>query len=69
MEWSKWAELEPKSKEEVIAKIENDGYTYPHFDKARRGVRFAICTEAIQKDCKALSIAFDDVYPLQTKLF
>lgn len=69
MEWAEWVELKPKSKEEVMTKIENDGYTYPHFDKERRGVRFVICTRSIKNDCKRLGIAFDDVYPLQTRLF
>ena len=69
MEWTDWVEQEPETKTDIKTKIENDGYTYPHFDKIRRGVRFVICTEAIQKDCKRLDVAFDDVYPLQTKLF
>lgn len=69
MEWSKWAELETKSREEVIAKIENDGYTYPHYDKKNNGVKYVISTMDIKRDCLRLGVLFEDVYPLQTTLF
>lgn len=30
MDWIDWALLEPKNKKDIVSKIENDGYTYPH---------------------------------------
>ena len=54
---------------EVIAKIENDGYTYPHYDKKNNGVKYVISTMDIKRDCLRLGVPFEDVYPLQTTLF
>lgn len=69
MEWTEWATYEPKTKSDIISKITNDGYTYPHYDKLKNGVRYVICTEAIKKDCQIAGIALNEVYPLQLKLF
>lgn len=69
MDWIDWALLEPKNKKDIVSKIENDGYTYPHYDKAKRGIKYVICTEAIARDCYAAGITLADVYPLQTSLF
>ena len=69
MEWIDWALLEPKNKKDIVSKIENDGYTYPHYDKAKRVIKYVICTEAIARDCCIAGIVLDDVYPLQTTLF
>lgn len=69
MEWIDWALYEPKTKTDIISKIENDGYTYPHYDKSKNGVKFVMCLESIKKDCQAVGIRLGEVYPLQTKLF
>lgn len=69
MDWIDWALLDPKNKKDIVSKIENDGYTYPHYDKAKRGINYVICTEAIARDCCTVGITLADVYPLQTTLF
>lgn len=53
MDWSDWVTYEPKNRDEIVSKIENDGYTYPHYDKSKNGVKFVMCLETIEKDCQA----------------
>lgn len=31
MEWTDWVDLEPETKTDIKTKIENDGYTFPHY--------------------------------------
>lgn len=69
MDWIDWALLEPKNKKDIVSKIENDGYIYPHYDKTKRGINYVICTEAIARDCCTAGITLADVYPLQATLF
>ena len=69
MEWINWTEICPETKSEIIEKIENDGYTYPHYDKKNNGVKYVISTLDIKRDCLRLGVPFEDVYPLQTTLF
>lgn len=69
MEWSDWVMYQPKTKSDIITKIENDGYTYPHYDKKRNRAHSVISVADIQKDCDRLGIELTEVYPLQTKLF
>lgn len=69
MDWIDWALLEPKNKKDIVSKIENDGYTYQHYDKVKRGTKYVICTDAIARDCYKAGITLADVYPLQTSLF
>ena len=51
MEWINWTEICPETKSETIEKIENDGYTYPHYDKKNNGVKYVISTLDIKRDC------------------
>ncbi len=69
MEWINWTEISPETKSEIIEKIENDGYTYPHYDKKNNGVKYVISTLDIKRDCLRVGVPFEDVYPLQTTLF
>lgn len=69
MEWPDWVMYQPQTKSDIITKIENDGYTYPHYDKSKNGVKFVMCLESIKNDCQAVGIRLCEVYPLQTKLF
>lgn len=69
MEWMDWVDLEPETKTDIKTKIENDGYTFPHYDKKNNGVKYVISTMDIKRDCLRLGVPFEDVYPLQTTLF
>ncbi len=35
MEWVDWVMYQPQTKIDIITKIENDGYTYPRYDKSK----------------------------------
>lgn len=35
MEWVDWVMYQPQTKSNIITKIENDGYTYPRYDKSK----------------------------------
>lgn len=59
----------PANKSEIIAKINNDGYTYPHYSLKRKKVVPIIDVLAIQRDCEKVGIALADVYPRQSTLF
>jgi len=48
MEWINWTEICPETKSEIIEKIENDGYTYPHYDKKNNGVKYVNAHRAAQ---------------------
>lgn len=69
MEWINYVEMVPQNKDQVIYKIENDGYTFPHYNKKRNRAHSVISVADIQKDCDRLGIELAEVYPLQTKLF
>lgn len=69
MEWHDWVMYQPQTKSDIITKIENDGYTYPHYDKLKNKVRYIISVFDIKRDCQKVGIDLQDVYPLQTTLF
>lgn len=69
MEWADWVDWEPETKTDIKTKIENDGYTFPHYDKKNNGVKYVISTMDIERDCLRIGVPFEDVYPLQTTLF
>lgn len=69
MEWTDWVDWKPETKMDIETKIENDGYTFPHYDKKNNGVKYVISTMDIKRDCLRLGVPFEDVYPLQTTLF
>lgn len=69
MEWYDWVMYQPQTKSDIITKIENDGYTYPHYDKLKNKVRYIISVLDIKRDCQKVGIDLQDVYPLQTRLF
>lgn len=69
MEWTDWVDWKPETKTDIKTKIENDGYTFPHYDKKNNGVKYVISTLDIKRDCLRLGVPFEDVYPLQTTLF
>lgn len=31
MEWADWVDWKPETKTDIKTKIENDGYTFPHY--------------------------------------
>lgn len=37
MEWTDWVDWKPETKTDIKIKIENDGYTFPHYDKKNNG--------------------------------
>lgn len=69
MEWYDWVMYQPQTKSDIITKIENDGYTYPHYDKLKNKVRYIISVLDIKRDCQKVGIDMSEVYPLQTRLF
>lgn len=69
MEWIDYVEMVPKNRDQVIYKIENDGYNFPHYYKKRNRAHSIISVADIKKDCDRLDIELTEVYPLQTKLF
>ena len=69
MEWIDLAISTPANKSDIIAKIDNDGYTYPHYSLKRKKTVSVIDVLAIQRDCEKIRIALADVYPSQSTLF
>lgn len=69
MEWIDLALSTPTNKSGIIAKIDNDGYTYPHYSLKRNKAVSVIDVLAIQRDCDRVGIALADVYPRQIILF
>ncbi|VKH55094.1 Uncharacterised protein [Streptococcus pneumoniae] len=48
MEWTDWVDWKPETKTDIKIKIENDGYTFPHYDKKNNGVKYVISTMDIK---------------------
>ncbi len=69
LEWIDLAISTPANKSDIIAKIDNDGYTYPHYSLKRKKAVSVIDVLAIQRDCEKVGIALADVYPRQITLF
>lgn len=69
LEWIDLAISTPANKSDIIAKIDNDGYTYPHYSLKRNKAVSVIDVLAIQRDCEKVGIALADVYPRQIALF
>lgn len=69
MEWIDLAMSTPANKSDIITKIDNDGYTYPHYSLKRKKAVSVIDVFAIQRDCEKVGIALADVYPSQITLF
>lgn len=69
MEWIDLVFFTPANKSDIIAKLDNDGYTYPRYSLKRRKVVPVIDVLAIQRDCERVGIALADVYPRQITLF
>ena len=69
MEWTDWVDWVPETEKDIKTKIENDGYTYPHYDKKNNGIKYVISIMNIKRDCLRIGIPLWEVYPLQTKLF
>ncbi|VJL47596.1 Uncharacterised protein [Streptococcus pneumoniae] len=61
MEWTDWVDWKPETKTDIKIKIENDGYTFPHYDKKNNGVKYVISTMDIKQDCLRLGVPFEDV--------
>ncbi|MDY6729639.1 hypothetical protein [Streptococcus pneumoniae] len=49
MEWTDWVDWKPETKTDIKIKIENDGYTFPHYDKKNNGVKYVISTMDIKE--------------------
>lgn len=49
MEWTDWVDWKPETKTDIKTKIENDGYTFPHYDKKNNGVKYVISTLDIKR--------------------
>lgn len=58
MEWTDWVDWKPETKTDIKTKIENDGYTFPHYDKKNNGVKYVISTLDIKRDCLRLGVPF-----------
>lgn len=69
LEWIDLALSTPANKSDIIAKIDNDGYTYPHYNLKRNKAVSVIDVLAIQRDCDRVGVALADVYPRQITLF
>ncbi|HFU4221601.1 TPA: hypothetical protein ACGO80_000431 [Streptococcus suis] len=69
MEWIDLALSTPTNKSGIITKIDNGGYTYPHYSLKRNKAVSVIDVLAIQRDCDRVGIALADVYPRQITLF
>ncbi|HFU3860543.1 hypothetical protein ACTGJ4_03660 [Streptococcus suis] len=69
MEWIDLAISTPTNKSDIIEKLDNDGYTYPHYSLKRKEAVSIIDVLAIQRDCERVGMALADVYPRQITLF
>ncbi|CYV07833.1 hypothetical protein [Streptococcus suis] len=69
MEWIDLVFFTPANKSDIIAKLDNDGYTYPRYNLKYKKVVPVIDVLAIQRDCERVGIALADVYPRQIALF
>ncbi|WP_409374128.1 hypothetical protein [Streptococcus suis] len=69
MEWIDLVLSTPTNKSDIIKKLDNDGYTYPHYSLKRNKAVSVIDVLAIQRDCEKVGIALAAVYPRQIALF
>ncbi|HEM4402313.1 TPA: hypothetical protein U1Y72_000608 [Streptococcus suis] len=69
MNWIDYALSIPDNVSEIVNKLDNDRYTYPHYSLKRKKAVSVIDVLAIQRDCEKVGIALADVYPSQITLF
>ena len=69
MEWIDLAISTPANKSDIIAKIDNDGYTYPHYSHVLNATVLIVDKLSLQRDCDRLGLQLSDVWPRQIELF
>lgn len=68
MEWIDLAISTPANKSDIIAKIDNDGYTYPHYSRVLNAAVLIVDKLSLQRDCDRLGLQLSDVWPRQIEL-
>lgn len=68
MEWIDLAISTPSNKSDIIAKIDNDGYTYPHYSRVLNATVLIVDKLSLQRDCDRLGLQLSDVWPRQIEL-
>lgn len=68
MEWIDLAISTPANKSDIIAKIDNDGYTYPHYSRVLNATVLIVDKLSLQRDCDRLGLQLSDVWPRQIEL-
>lgn len=58
-QWLTSHEMTVESLAEILFKFDVGGYTYPHYDKKRNGVRQSVDWIQIQRDCLAAGVDFN----------
>lgn len=69
MEWIDLAISTPANRSDIIAKIDNDGYTYPHYSRVLNAAVLIVDKLSLQRDCDRLGLQLSDVWPRQITLF
>lgn len=68
MEWIDLAISTPANKSDIIAKIDNDGYTYPHYSRVLNAAVLIVDKLSLQRDCDRIGLQLSDVWPRQIEL-
>ena len=68
MNWIDQAMAIPSSKSEIVEKLDNDGYTYPHYSRVMNATVLIVDKLSLQRDCDRLGLQLSDVWPRQIEL-
>lgn len=68
MNWYYWALTIPNSKSEILDKLDNDGYTYPHYSRRLNSAITLVDEMSLRRDCDRVGIRLSEVYPRQIEL-
>lgn len=69
MKWIDWVYFRPGSKNEIIEKLDHDGYTFPHYSRRINGTVLLVDEYQLKRDCLSVGIALSEVFPRQVTLF
>lgn len=69
MEWIDWVHFRPGSKNEIIEKLDHDGYTFPHYSRRINGTVLLVDELQLSRDCSFVGTDLSEVYPRQVTLF
>lgn len=69
MEWIDWGFYRPSSKDEIIEKLDHDGYTFPHYSRRINGTVLLVDELQLSRDCLSAGVELSEVFPRQVTLF